>query len=478
MSKEAADFRKHQTAQPYNSSRRRFLRFCGLSTAILASPFIGNLIPVEAAGPEPTVHTVKKGETLSGLAEHYLRDKNQWPDIARTNELENPNLIFPGQRLIIPNSDIIPNRQESSERKSSLIQNLAPIYLISAERNIVPSSRGEVIIPSQPYRNGIYCRDAFWATLGLDNLSLMKNCYRWFAETQLNHGQIRSAVPFNPEDQSLQPQNDESTLLFLLWSGILKKKGVSVDIDAAFKALGFVRDHIEGGYYLSPPGPFRYWLDTLSCNQTSRISYNQGLWALALRAAREIGINIPEEEISLAKRAYQSCYRLDLGLVTQSKETIWQDTSSLLPEFLSGSFFSEKILDDEMVVSTVNQHLKTAGVYQGGKLVGIKNISYPNGSFLSPGFFAIRHSEKGDYQNGGYWPMYTLIELSLAYKITKNQKYQEVIAQLMEIELKDGRGAKEFLSLAPGRIGSYPKETAGYSWNALVYPALRWSGLL
>lgn len=468
-----------QKVKPKSVARRDFLRLLGLGLIATACGQARLLEPTseptETFPPTPTPEPTTMPTASPTPEPTTMPESTATPQPTATQTPTPEPTATPGPDSTTSNTYEI---QEKTERATSLIQHLAPIYLDSAERNKVSSVRGEVIIPSPPYRNGIYCRDALWATLGLDNLSLMHNCYRWFEETQLNNGQIRSAVAFSPEDHSLQPQDDESTLLFLIWAGILKRKGTPINIDVANKALGFIRAHIKEGYYASPPGPFRYWLDTLSQGQETRISYNQGLWGLSLRFAQEIGLPISREEINLARESYRSGYQSRLGFVSQSRETNWQDVSSLLPEFLSRWLFSEKVLADEMVVATVDHHFKMAGIYQAGELVGIKNISHPDGSFLSPGAFAIRRSEKGDYQNGGYWPMYTLVELCLAYEVTNNPKYENAVARLMEMELKDGRGAKEFLSLRPGRVGSYPPETAGYSWNALVYQALRWSGLL
>ncbi len=58
--------------------------------------------PPADLAPAPTlaaVHTVAPGETLLSIAVRY---GVSWPALAQVNGLTNPNLIFPGQRLIIP----------------------------------------------------------------------------------------------------------------------------------------------------------------------------------------------------------------------------------------------------------------------------------------------------------------------------------------------------------------------------------------
>ncbi len=49
-------------------------------------------------------HTVKSGETLGKIAKHYYKNAAKYKEIfeANTNILKNPDLIHPGQELIIP----------------------------------------------------------------------------------------------------------------------------------------------------------------------------------------------------------------------------------------------------------------------------------------------------------------------------------------------------------------------------------------
>ena len=52
-----------------------------------------------------TKHTVEKGESLSKIAKHYYDDMMKYKAIfdANRNILDNPDVIHPGQELIIPN---------------------------------------------------------------------------------------------------------------------------------------------------------------------------------------------------------------------------------------------------------------------------------------------------------------------------------------------------------------------------------------
>lgn len=47
-------------------------------------------------------YTVQKGDTLWAIAKRYYGDGNKYPQIARANNIANPNIIHIGQKLLIP----------------------------------------------------------------------------------------------------------------------------------------------------------------------------------------------------------------------------------------------------------------------------------------------------------------------------------------------------------------------------------------
>jgi LysM repeat protein len=62
--------------------------------------------PVVTAGPEPFVHVVERGESLTRIAEFYSVDVD---DIIALNDIRNPNRIRVGQELLIPGYGIRPS---------------------------------------------------------------------------------------------------------------------------------------------------------------------------------------------------------------------------------------------------------------------------------------------------------------------------------------------------------------------------------
>ncbi len=50
----------------------------------------------------PETYTVKSGDTLWGIARQYLGDGSRYAEIAALSGISNPNLIYPGQVLTLP----------------------------------------------------------------------------------------------------------------------------------------------------------------------------------------------------------------------------------------------------------------------------------------------------------------------------------------------------------------------------------------
>ena len=342
---------------------------------------------------------------------------------------------------------------------------------------------------------GIYVRDAlFWGPLALTDPVLGGDCYRWFAESQLETGQIRSAVSLRPEDdEALQPKDDEGTLLFILASDWLRVNGyaisnrstpASLDAESIERAYAWVETHIVDHQYISPAGPFRYWADTVMPDSAEVISHNQGLLCLARRAMLNLGLGgVTESDVQAAQAAWRATYDIAghyLPLGQYSNFARAQDNSAVFPEWLSRYLYHEPILDDAMVANHAARLLTNAAVFdEAGELAGVKIISAEDGSFLprqwfhEPGLNAA-----GDYQNGGYWPMYTHVMLALAYSVTRDPIYTAIAEALVSSEVERDRHTKEMIRLSPGQIGTFLDVRADYTWNALIPVALRWAGIV
>lgn len=59
-------------------------------------------LAADAQPEQPTIYVIKKGDTLWGLSDRFLKDPFYWPNLwARNQIITNPHLIYPGQRVRI-----------------------------------------------------------------------------------------------------------------------------------------------------------------------------------------------------------------------------------------------------------------------------------------------------------------------------------------------------------------------------------------
>ena len=58
--------------------------------------------PAPSATPAPQSYTVQRGDTLSAIAKRFYGHAGEYRRIAEANNIANPDLIHPGQQLVIP----------------------------------------------------------------------------------------------------------------------------------------------------------------------------------------------------------------------------------------------------------------------------------------------------------------------------------------------------------------------------------------
>ena len=58
--------------------------------------------PAPSATPAPQTYTVQRGDSLSAIAKRFYGHAGEYRRIAAANNIANPDLIHPGQQLVIP----------------------------------------------------------------------------------------------------------------------------------------------------------------------------------------------------------------------------------------------------------------------------------------------------------------------------------------------------------------------------------------
>ena len=70
----------------------------------------------------PTTYQVQRGDSLWKIAENFYLSGYNWVDIAQANNLTNPNVLYVGQKLTIP--DVTPKKPTVTAQK--LEKSIAP----------------------------------------------------------------------------------------------------------------------------------------------------------------------------------------------------------------------------------------------------------------------------------------------------------------------------------------------------------------
>lgn len=349
------------------------------------------------------------------------------------------------------------------------------VTLIGDEEN----SGRWIIFPSHCYGD-FYIRDAFLSALGLECPFLERSLYSLARMMQDQEtGQVYTATNLQEGAGRFKNRDDETTLLFLIWSGLLGIVDSNVE-----KATEFIlKRHLNGGWYYTGSGDNRYWADTFNFPQADVITYNQGLAVVALKFLQRMGVEaVNEDLVSMAESNYRSLFDRKRGFMRLSRQLPYQDASAIFPEALHRLCFGQGILDDKIIINHLETRLRRASVYypKGDRLAGIKVICDEDGSFLSQDNFSVKElASEGDYQNGGYWPMWSLVELMLGYSVAKEKdsnlakRYLSTIKYLLNMELGIEGRSLEFICLSPNGLGWYDPNRFDYSWNVFARALFR-----
>ncbi|GBE08457.1 lysM domain/BON superfamily protein [bacterium BMS3Abin11] len=124
------------------------LKFALLLTALAVSAAV-SAASVELADNHPVDYTVVEGDTLWGIAGKFLKDPWRWPEIWRQNsQIQNPDLIYPGDRLVLRYKDGQPYLEHLSARERAVrkVVKMSPVIYIEKLDNAIPAIPPQVIM--------------------------------------------------------------------------------------------------------------------------------------------------------------------------------------------------------------------------------------------------------------------------------------------------------------------------------------------
>ncbi len=312
------------------------------------------------------------------------------------------------------------------------------------------------ILPSPAYSSP-YLRDSFWASQAYNQ--------RAFSLSILNRFALAERVDGDPPTFFVTPyqhpsyHDDESASLLLIWAYRAQTLyGQSAPRPALQKAVTYLVSHLFHGYIVSSPGSYRSWWDSYVAPTAATLSYNQGLYVVALRSAKALGLTIPSHSITLAEQAYRALYNPTLGYLPQSTTLPATDSSALTGEFLSLWLFHRPILTDAMVKHSVASLPQFDAGYRVVALPG--GVGFPTTTSMG---------QPGDYQNGASWLLYDALSIASAGLHGTPHMLAKLQARLA-LEFRHEATLHEYLQTDPSLpfYGSEPPFRHRCSWDMFV----------
>ena len=110
--------------------------------------------PLLAAAEESETYLIKKGDTLWGISDRFLKDPNYWPALWSKNpEVTNPHLVYPGQTVRFVDGRIeigpAPAVDQAGGQKASSARGEAPSEAVAVEEEKLFVARGHEGILSE-----------------------------------------------------------------------------------------------------------------------------------------------------------------------------------------------------------------------------------------------------------------------------------------------------------------------------------------
>ena len=292
-----------------------------------------------------------------------------------------------------------------------------------------PSSQKAFPVPSLGYQM-MYQRDAFWMTASILDKRAAEETWTLVKRTQDETGAVCCHyIPYRWHEGMPGGQTD-ANIHWIIWSYInMIRYGSVPEINALSKNLQFIRKTFckgkPGEYWSLSAG----WFDVFDLKgQQVRFAHMQGEFAVTLRCAKELGLNVSSSEIESAITGYQKCYDpnkgyISFGLAPQFANML--SSTTLLPEFMSLWLFDETMLSDEVVANTLDSIDRVWNKRHAGGFA-VPNIIRCDGEFQSKKNKTFAENlwwEPGIYHNGGSWLLYEYLAYVVGHRHGWKPKY-------------------------------------------------------
>ncbi len=344
-----------------------------------------------------------------------------------------------------------------------------------------PGLAEPMVVPSTFYFE-MYLRDAFWILNGLPDRLLNENVLRRVGATINAEGNVGNII--TAYHGSIEYTQNELAYLYLIWSLHNRVRfGSPPDLEKVRRVTAFIRRTFDpdGDGIVLVNNP-QSSADVVWQDRPARFAVSQGYYALALRVARALGVEIAEGEIESAEAAYRG-YHADYGaegaflhsfpdnhLGEGGKPVGIISHVDLVPEFLSLYLFDHPMLTSEIVIATLEK-------YPVGPHGLMPSFCRADGQFFTRDanpFSRGLYWEPGTYWNGGSWLRLQYTALAVG-KEHGWDKAEPLLRQRLEAELTydaENPVSREFLS-----CNGSPQDSSihrVFGWNVFVLTVNQW----
>lgn len=360
-----------------------------------------------------------------------------------------------------------------SNAEKVLFADMQMLTWITSHQDFTPLN-----VPSINYAPDMYNRDSFWSICGVNDRDLSEKVFNRWGGTQKAEGCIGTIV--TPFMGSNEAKGNEATCEWLWWALINQKKynlappmeKISLAFDYCVHEFDSEHSGIcKSHYVLGQNDVTNYQGD----RKTSDLSVNQGVWAVTLQVARDLGLPVANDQIERAIAGYRAFYQEPLGyLVNDRLHPYAISTGDLMPEFVSIWLWDRPMLSDTAVIGTLD-HIPLTG--DCAHFMGHVSNRYFTREDIpcDPGFFW----PNGIYYNGGSWMreeiMAYVCGLKHGWLVAKDRILKRLDAEINLNE--DEPFSHEFLPTDLTVPGCWWPSARVFSWNAFVLTALEVAGL-
>ena len=353
-----------------------------------------------------------------------------------------------------------------SEVEKALYAGFLMLTWITSPQDFSPHN-----VPSINYAPDMYNRDSFWSVVSVYDKNLNESIWNKWGGTQDRRGAIGTII--TPFMGSIENKGNEATCEWIWW-GLINHRRFDSNLDTIRlkRALEFCfqefdpdMDGIVSSHFSLSQNDVVFYEQ-----KTSSLAVNQGVYAVTLMAAKELGFDINQDYIDRTVQEYRNFYDEEKGYIVSDKDFPYViSLTDLMPEFVSWWLWDAPMLESRMVINTLNE-------------VPLINdcsplIFHETDTFfteLNKPFLPEQMWPDGQYYNGGSWMRNEICAYVAGKKHGWKPAEERIEKRLLaEINLNyEEPFSHEIIPMDLSQPGCWWPSARVFSWNVFTLIAL------